>query len=146
MSDMSAADLAKWKIEFTTDPGIPPMGYLGKTHAEIEKLLLTTERDVDNDQELKTGRLFEQLDPVEYLAVSDGTVGNAAKRVVLTDLLRLGDINPAAKVFRKAIDFVFGSTSETAKNLNKLKKRKGRRWEELGLPKPDTSDIANSLK
>lgn len=139
MGHLKPNQLAAWRSELENDPA--GLGYAGKSHEEIERLLESVERDVDNDRKISGDELFELLDTDEYLAVVD-----ANKRAVLSDLLRLGAVNPASKGFRKAIDTVFGAQSKTAKNLDKLKKRKGNRWEELALPKPDVSDIANALR
>lgn len=114
--------------------------YAGKSHDDIERLLIDPTRDVDNSV-VAGDQLFDLLDVDEYLSVTD-----AAKRAVLTDLLRHG-IKPNSPSGRKVLAYLFGVGSKTDKNLDKLKKRKGSRWEEIGLPSPpNTSDIADALR
>lgn len=133
---MKPEHLAAWKTELTNDPA--GLGYAGKTHEQIDALLESSARDVDANA-VTPSELFDQFDADEYLGLTTD------KRAILTDVMRMPQINPASVTVRKVLAHVFGAASKTGNRLKKLT-RKGRRWEELGLPKPTVSDVANALR
>ena len=133
---MTPEQLIALKTELTNDP--LALGYAGKEHDTIARLLNKTQRSIDAET-ISAGLLVSCLDDVEYTALV------ATKKDYLRLLVSAGEIVMNGNV-RQSLREMFAQGSKTRQAINKATKRDGCRAEELGLGRVTESDVADALR
>lgn len=136
---MTPAQLTALKSEITNDP--IAIGYAGKDHETIAKLINNAARQVPDDGEKPTWKLFRCFEVSELTTAEADPI--KFRRLQL--LLGMPSINPDAARLRQHIVQVFGNPSTTLTRFDAWAKRSGTRAEELGLGRVTESDVADAL-
>lgn len=133
---MTPEQLTALKNEITSDP--LTLGYAGKEHDQIAKLINRPQRSVDVES-IGAGTLVSCIDEVEYTALA------APKKNYLSLLVSAGQLDLNASL-RQTLRDMFAQGSKTRTAILKAIRRDGSRAEELSLGRVTESDVADSLR
>lgn len=136
---MTPEQLPALKSEITADP--LQIGYAGKDHETIARLINRTPRQVADDGEKPTWQLFRCFEVSELTAAEADPI--KFRRLQL--ILGMPSINPDAARLRQHIVQIFGNPSQSLTRFDNWAKRSGTRAEELGLGRVTESDVADAL-
>lgn len=129
-------DLVALKNEIQNDP--QSIGYSGKSHEDIAKLLNRPVRNVDRDT-ISGGQIAACLVKADWTALS------AADKNYLQVFIAAQDM-PLTIQLKNELGGLFGVGTGTRTNLLVMLKQSGSRAKELGLESVTTSDVADALR
>lgn len=129
-------DLVALKNEIQNDP--QSIGYSGKSHEDIAKLLNRPVRNVDRDT-ISGGQIAACLVKADWTALS------AADKNYLQVFIAAQDM-PLTIQLKNELGGLFGVGTGTRTNLLAMLKQSGSRAKELGLGSVTTSDVADALR
>ena len=130
-------DLVALKAEIETDP--ESLGYAGKTHEEIAKLLNRPDREADQEL-ISGGQIAATIHQDDYNGLSQ------SDRRYLELVVGSGGDIPNRQPLRGQLRGLFPQGSDTDQKIQRLLKRPGSRADELGLGRVTPSDVANAMR
>lgn len=136
---MTPAQLTSLKSEITSDP--TAIGYAGKDHEAIARLINNAPRQVADDGEKPTWQLFRCFEVSELTTAEADPI--KFRRLQL--LCGMPSINPDAARLRQHIIQIFGNPSTTLTRFDNWARRSGTRAEELGFGRVTESNVADAL-
>ncbi len=136
---MTPDQLTALKTEITADP--LRIGYAGKDHEAIAKLINNSPRQVADDGEKPTWQLFRCFEVSELTTAEADPI--KFRRLQL--LCGMPSINPDAARLRQHIIQIFGNPSTTLTRFDNWARRSGTRAEELGFGRVTESNVADAL-